>query len=62
MEKVMLFKLGAMTASEVADIGTKATLSGKWLAGADLRNQILAFSTRLTPRGLLLKVAKQMQA
>ncbi len=62
MEKVMLFKLGAMTASDVADIGTKAALSGKRLAVAGLRNQILAFSTRLTPRGLLLKIAKQLQA
>ncbi|MGO9006170.1 MAG: SDR family NAD(P)-dependent oxidoreductase [Beijerinckiaceae bacterium] len=62
MEKSVLFRLSAMRASDVAALGYQAALSGRRLAVAGLRDQILAFSTRLTPRGLVRKVAKQMQA
>jgi short-subunit dehydrogenase len=61
MENTKLFKLGAMTAADVAALGYKATLAGKRLVVAGLFNQVLAFSTRLAPRSLLTKIAKNLQ-
>ncbi|NJM98857.1 MAG: SDR family oxidoreductase [Phormidesmis sp. RL_2_1] len=50
------------TAAEVAQFGYDALSKGKVVAVYGLANQLLTFSTRLMPRGLLRKSVKQFLA
>jgi short-subunit dehydrogenase len=62
MEDALLFKLGAMDARTVARLGYEATLEGRRLIVTGLRNKLGAFFVRFSPRGLVLKFAKRLQA
>ena len=50
------------TAAEVAEFGYDALQKGQVVAVHGLANQLLAFSTRLAPRGLIRKGVKQFMA
>ncbi len=50
------------TAAEVAEFGYSALQKGQVVAVHGLANQLLTFSTRLVPRGLLRKGVKQFMA
>lgn len=50
------------TAAEVAEFGYKALQKGQTVAVHGLSNQLLTFSTRLVPRGLLRKGVKQFMS
>jgi short-subunit dehydrogenase len=62
MEDSLLFKLGPMDAREVARLGYEATLRGRRLIVTGARNKLGAFSVRFSPRGLVLKLVKRLQA
>jgi short-subunit dehydrogenase len=51
-----------MSSQAVAQIGHRAFRDGKVVAIAGLRNQLLAFSTRLGPRSVVRKIAKRFNA
>src|SRR5260370_5620935 len=57
-----LFRRGAMDAGRVARAGHDGVRQGKTLVIPGLRNRILAFSVRLSPRGLVTKIAAYLQA
>jgi short-subunit dehydrogenase len=57
-----LFKANTMTSQEVARIGFEAMMKGKPLAIAGLKNRLLAFSTRLAPRGLVTSIARKLNS
>lgn len=57
-----LFKLTAMSAESVAQIGHRAFRQGRVVAVAGLRNQTLAFSVRLAPRAVTRKITKYLNA
>ncbi len=62
MEETLLFKLGPMPAAPVARAGHRAFRRGKVLVIPGLRNRLLAFSTRFTPRWLLRRLVRVLQA
>jgi hypothetical protein len=62
MEKSLLFRLGAMSAEEVARVGCDAALRGRRLVVPGLRNKLGAASIRISPRGLVLKLVKRLQS
>lgn len=57
-----LFRRGAMDAGRVARAGHNGLRQGKTLVIPGLRNRILAFSVRLSPRVLVTKVSAYLQA
>lgn len=57
MENVNLFKLGAQSAAEVAEYGFKAYQQNRAIAIPGLKNWLLGFSTKFSPRLLTRKVA-----
>jgi short-subunit dehydrogenase len=57
-----LFKKGAMSADCVARIGHRAFRQGRVVAVAGLRNKLLLFSVRLSPRSAVRKVVKHLNA
>jgi len=52
-----LFKLGAMSAAEVASEGYRAMLKGKPLVVHGFKNKVLASSVRFSPRSIVREVA-----
>ena len=52
----------AMSAEAVARIGHRAYRQGKVVAIAGARNKLLGFSVRLTPRALVRKITKRVNA
>jgi uncharacterized protein len=52
----------SMSAAAVARLGHRAFRSGRVVAIAGLRNQFPAFAVRLTPRALVRKIAKRLNA
>lgn len=62
MEDALLFKLGAMEARRVAQIGYRAFRAGRLLVVPGLGNQLLTFSVRMTPRFIVRKIAKRLQS
>jgi short-subunit dehydrogenase len=55
-----LFRLGAMSAAEVAREGYRAMLKGKPMAVHGLKNKVLAGSVRLSPRGVVRGIAASL--
>ena len=49
-----------MTAREVAETGYRAMIQGKGTVVAGLQNRLMAFSTRLVPRGFTARMAANM--
>ena len=56
------FKKSAMSAESVARAGHRAFRAGRVVAIPGLRNRLLAFAVRLTPRTIVRKIAKHLNA
>jgi short-subunit dehydrogenase len=61
MEGTRLFRWGAMDAGRVARAGYRGLQQGKTLVIPGLRNQIMVFSTRLSPRALAARISGYLQ-
>lgn len=61
MEGSLLFRLLPSDARSVARQGVAAMLAGKRLVVPGVLNKIMAFSVRVTPRPVILKIVKQLQ-
>lgn len=61
IEDTLLSKLGPMTAARVARAGHRAFRKGKVVVVPGLKNRLLAFSTRFTPRWLLRRLIRRLQ-
>jgi uncharacterized protein len=57
MKDSRLFRLGRMSAQEVAEVGHQAFRRGRVVVVPGLRNRLLAFSVRLSPRAMARKIA-----
>lgn len=62
MGSTMLFRMAVAEAAPVAKAGYDAMLAGKDLCIPGLRNKLTAWSTKVTPRALLLRVSGRMVA
>lgn len=62
MQGTRLFRRGAMNAGRVARAGHDGLRRGKTLVVPGVRNRVLAFSVRLSPRALVAKIAAYLQA
>lgn len=62
MEGTMLFRMPVADVASVAKAGYEAMIAGKDLCIPGLRNKLTAWSTKVTPRGLLLRVSGRMVA
>ncbi|HYW80370.1 MAG TPA: SDR family oxidoreductase [Thermoguttaceae bacterium] len=62
MEGLLLFKLGAMDARTVAEMGYRGFRRGKTLVIPGLTNRLGAFGVRLTPRAWVRKIVKRLQS
>jgi short-subunit dehydrogenase len=58
MEGVLLFRLGTMTARNVARAGYRGFRRGKVLVVPRITNRLAAFGVRLAPRSLVRKITK----
>jgi short-subunit dehydrogenase len=61
MQKSRLFKLGAMTAMEVAKAGYEGMMAGKGLVIPGIMNKTLAFSVRFSPRKMVTAISRRLQ-
>jgi short-subunit dehydrogenase len=61
MQESKLFERGAMTAREVAEDGYRGMLAGKGIVIPGFRNNLLARSIGLFPRGLVTRVVRGIQ-
>jgi uncharacterized protein len=61
MQGTRLFRRGTMDAGRVARAGHDGLQQDKTLVIPGLRNRILAFSVRLSPRALVTKVSAYLQ-
>jgi short-subunit dehydrogenase len=59
-EKSKLFKMGAMTAAEVAADGYRAMMAGSPMVVHGLKNKFSAWSVRLSPRALVTAIAASL--
>jgi short-subunit dehydrogenase len=57
MKDSRLFRLGRMSAQKVAEIGHQAFRRGRVVVVPGLRNRLLAFSVRFSPRSVARKIA-----
>jgi hypothetical protein len=57
MKDSRLFRLGRMSPASVAEIGHKAFRRGRAVVVTGVRNRLLAFSVRLSPRSVARKIA-----
>ena len=57
-----LFRSGVMDSKTVAEQGYRDLMRGKTISIPGLKNKLLAFSTRLTPRGLVTRVVRAIQS
>jgi uncharacterized protein len=62
MAGTRLFRRGVMDAARVARAGHDGLRQGKTLVVPGMRNRILAFAVRLSPRALVTKVSAYLQA
>lgn len=62
MQGTRLFRRGVMDAGRVAKAGHTGLQQGKTLVIPGLRNRILAFSVRLSPRVLVTRITAYLQA
>jgi short-subunit dehydrogenase len=62
MAGTRLFRWGVMDAARVARAGHDGLRQGKGLVVPGLRNRILAFAVRLSPRAVVTKVSAYLQA
>jgi short-subunit dehydrogenase len=62
MAGTRLFRRGVMDAGRVAQAGRDGLQRGKTLIIPGLRNRVLAFSVRLSPRVLVTRVSGYLQA
>lgn len=61
MDTALLFKLGVPGSRAVAEYAYKALMARKVVAVHGLSNKIMAFSVRLTPRALLVRIVRVLQ-
>lgn len=59
-EKSKLFKMGAMTATEVVTEGYRAMMAGRPMVVHGLKNRLSAWSVRLSPRALVTALAASL--
>jgi short-subunit dehydrogenase len=62
MGGTLLFRWGVMDAARVARAGHDGLRRGKTLVIPGVRNRVLAFSVRLSPRALVTRIAGRLQA
>jgi short-subunit dehydrogenase len=62
MQGTRLFRRGVMNPARVARAGHTGLQQGKTLVIPGLRNRILAFSVRLSPRVLVTRISAYLQA
>jgi short-subunit dehydrogenase len=62
LEKSLLFRFGVMNAGEVARAAHHAFRRKKVVCVPGLKNWLVAFSVRLTPRMLVRKIAKRLNS
>jgi uncharacterized protein len=62
MEKALLFRLGAMDAKTVARAGYRSFRRGKVIVIPGLKNKLIAFSVRFSPRFVVRKLVKRLQS
>jgi short-subunit dehydrogenase len=62
MEKSLIFRLGTMQASAVAQLGYRGFRRGKVLVIPGLKNKLGAFSVRFGPRGFVRQLVKRLQS
>jgi uncharacterized protein len=62
MGSTLLFRWGVMDAARVARAGHDGLRRGKTLVIPGVRNRVIAFSVRLSPRALVTKIAGRLQA
>ena len=62
MAGTRLFRRGVMDAARVAQAGHDGLRRGKALVIPGIRNRVLAFAVRLSPRALVTKIATYLQA
>lgn len=60
IENTRYFKGGISSADKVASIGYKALMKGKRIVIVGAKNRFLAFSVRLTPRKMIVKLGKYL--
>jgi short-subunit dehydrogenase len=60
IEDTRYFKSGTSSADKVAAIGYKALMKGKRTVIVGAKNNLLAFSVRLTPRKMIVKLGKYL--
>jgi short-subunit dehydrogenase len=60
MDQSKLFRLGTMTARDVAEIGYRGWCSGKVVIIAGLTNRLAIFGVRLMPRWVIRKIVKSV--
>jgi uncharacterized protein len=61
MSAARLFRLGAMSAEAVAKAGHRAFRRGKVIVVPGLRNKLVAFSVRLSPRFMVARISEFLQ-
>lgn len=61
MDESIIFKLGAMDATQVAQRGYQGFRRGKAIVITGMKNKLGAFSVRLIPRIVVRKVVKRLQ-
>ncbi|MFQ5349016.1 MAG: SDR family NAD(P)-dependent oxidoreductase [Thermoanaerobaculia bacterium] len=61
LEETLLFKLGPMTAAQVARAGHRGFRKERTLVVPGLRNRLLALSNRVSPRWLVRRVVRKLQ-
>lgn len=62
MTESWLFAMGAASAQVVAEAGYRGMMKGKPLVIPGIRNNVFAFSSRLTPRAVVRSVAGKMNS
>jgi hypothetical protein len=60
VEDTRLFRMGGMTAAEVARAGHDGFRAGKAIVVPGLRNKLTAFSVRFGPRAVVRKMVKAL--
>jgi short-subunit dehydrogenase len=60
MDQSKLFRLGTMTARDVAELGYRGWCSGKVVIIAGLTNRLAVFGVRLMPRWVIRKIVKSV--
>lgn len=61
MDTALLFKLGVPGSRAVAEYAYKSLMAHKGVAVHGFKNKVMAFSVRITPRALLVRIVRTLQ-